>query len=309
MDAQTRAGIDIYGRVLRYAEVQRLDGRYRLLRLGVCEFDFDVVEAVLAAEPAHLEALSDALADVFEGSGAGRLYVVVHPPVCYSFFAPLPVDVSDEQRKQHLLRDAALLTRADVPQPLRLTADPVYSETLPGGEAVEWYHVLALDERLYTRFDRILRLLPQSHHRMTLSMHAVANAVERLERKAGPVDVAAAPFTLAIGGYASHIELTLCRHSSWYFSHHTEAGGVAEAGDAAYFALALLHRLGLAPRQVGRLLLYGHFREAAGFEALAEAVGTAPQPLDPLPLLDLDPHSMAAADEMAAYAPCLGVAF
>ena len=307
MDVRARAGIDIYGTVLRYAEVEQRGPRYQLLRLGSCDFDFDIAEAVLqGSPPEHLEALTDALNDVFEGSVATRLHVTVHPPTCYSFFTALPVEVTKEERKQRLLREAALLTRSSSPQPLRLTADPVYTETMDDGEAVEWFHVLALNERLHARFDRICRMLPQSRHRMTLSMHAVANAVERIERRAGEGEGRQqAPFTLVLGWYPTHVEFTLCRHTHWYFSHYSEA---APPADCAYFALALTGRLGLEQSAVGRIFVYGGFKKADDFAGLAEVFPAVPEPLNPMQLIDLDPDSMAASFDHAAYAPCLGVA-
>ena len=307
MDVRARAGIDIYGTVLRYAEVEQRGPRYQLLRLGSCDFDFDIAEAVLqASPPEHLEALTDALTDVFEGSVAARLHVTLHPPTCYSFFTALPVEVAAEERKKRLLRDASLLTRSGSPQPLRLTADPVYTETMDDGETVEWFHVLALNERLHARFDRICRMLPQSRHRMTLSMHAVANAVERIERRGGEGEGRQqAPFTLALGWYPTHVEFTLCRHTHWYFSHFSEA---APPADCAYFALALTSRLGLDQDAVGRVFVYGGFKQADDFANLAEVFPAAPEPLNPMQLIDLDQDSMAASFDHAAYAPCLGVA-
>ena len=116
MDVRARAGIDIYGTVLRYAEVEQRGPRYQLLRLGSCDFDFDIAEAMLqASPPEHIEALTDALNDVFEGSVASRLHVTLHPPTCYSFFTALPVEAPVEERKKRLLRDAALLTRSALP--------------------------------------------------------------------------------------------------------------------------------------------------------------------------------------------------
>ena len=306
MDVRARAGIDIYEKVLRYAEVEQRGPRYQLLRLGSCDFDFDVADAVLdAANPEHLEALTDALNDVFEGSVAARLHVTLHPPTCFSFFTALPVEVAREERKQRLLREAALLTRSGTPQPLRLTADPVYTETLEDSKAIEWYHVLALNERLHARFDRICRMLPQSHHRMTLSMHAVANAVERIERRGGDgARRQGAPFSLALGWYPTHIEFTLCRHARWYFSHFAEA---ATPDDAAYFALALTGRLGIKQGAVGRIFIYGGFKKPEDFAELAYVFPAEPESLNPMQLIDLDADSMAASFDHTAYAPCLGV--
>lgn len=204
-----------------------------------------------------------------------------------------------------MLREAALLTRSSTPQPLRLTADPVYTETLDEGTTVEWYHVLALNERMHARFDRICRLLPQSHHRMTLSMHAVANAIERIERRSEGTRRQQAPFTLALGWYPTHIEFTLCRHARWYFSHFTD---VAKPTDCVYFALVLLDRLRLKPDAVGRLFIYGGYKEAGDFEELGSALSVSPEVLNPMQLIDLDKDSMAASFDHGAYASCLGVA-
>lgn len=309
MDVQARAGIDIYGPTLRYAEVEKGPPRERLLRLGRCTFDFDVAAALSEPEasrgtaetPDPLDALVDALTDVFDGSAATRLHVVVHPPHGYSFFTPLPGGVSKEERKKRLLRDAALLTRAATPQPLRLTADPVYVETLPEGERREWYHILALQERLHSRFDRIFRQLPQQHYRMTWSMHAVANALERLATKTGHGE---APFSLAIGYYPSHLEYTLCHKGRWYFSQFIAEGA---ASDSAFFALHLLARLGLSPEAVGQVLAYG---PEPALDAFAAYTGRLPAPerLGPAALVDYHEAGLAAEDEIAAYVPCIGVA-
>ena len=46
METPARAGIDVYGSALRYVELERFGARYRLLRLGRCDFDFDIVVMV-----------------------------------------------------------------------------------------------------------------------------------------------------------------------------------------------------------------------------------------------------------------------
>ena len=58
--------------------------------------------------------------------------------------------------------------------------------------------------------------------------HAVATAVERIERRGGEGEGRKqAPFTLALGWYPTHVEFTLCRHTHWYFSHYSEAASPA----------------------------------------------------------------------------------
>ena len=307
MDGHARAGIDIYGTSLRYAEIEQRSSQYHLLRLGSLDFDFDVTDAVLdATAQTSLDTLTDALTDVFEGSSASRLYVAVHPPACYSFFTPLPKNLESEDRKNRLLSEAALLTRSASPQPLRLTADPVFTETLEEeNRDVEWFHVLALKERLHTRFDRVFRMLPQSHYRMTLSMHAVAKAMAWVERRSEEAERTDAPFTLAIGWYPTHVEYTLCRDGHWYFSHFIEA---EEPANSVYFALLLLDRLNIKTTSVSQVYLYGGHRDLDDFSLLGDLFLTAPALLDPTLHIDLRESQIAGSFSRDAYAPCIGVA-
>lgn len=304
MTVRVRAGIDVHGTVLRYAELEQRASRYRLLRLGSFNFDFDVAAAIReAAHPEHLDALSDALGQAFGPSTATRLHVVVHPPHSYSFFTPLPGGADKEDRKQRLLREAALLTRSRTPHPLRLTADPLYPETLDDENTVEWYHVLALHERMHIRLDRLLRPLPPAHFRVMLSMHAVANAIGRLEQRTDASAPREAPFTLAVGWYPTHVEYVLCRNGHWHFSLYTDA---EPPTDCAYFALLLIQRLHLTPDEVGQLYVYGTPRPLDDFASMQESFALAPEWLDPLRLVDVDADQFTPADDLSAYVPCLG---
>jgi hypothetical protein len=304
MDGQVRAGIDLYGTVLRYAEVERHGGGFHLLRLGSCDFDFDVAHEMLhATHSRHVDTVAEALVDVFEGSTASRLYIMLHPPTCYSFFTPLRADLPEGERRQRVLREAALLMRSGTPQPLRLTADPVYTEQVDARQAFEWFHVLALSEKMQARFERICRSLPQPHHRMTLSMQAVAGAVEQIERAAPGAEPRAAPFTLAVGWYPSHVEYSLCRAGRWHFSHYTDAGPPEEC---AYFAQRLLGRLQVPPAALGRIFLYGSRAEPAAFASLHGVFGLEGEPLNAIRLVDVEPESLATPFDPEAYAPCIG---
>ncbi len=308
MNVRARAGIDVYGTTVRYAEVEQQGPRYRLLRLGRLAFDFDAAAVLHAADTAdaadHLNVLGNALGEAFADTAATRLHVVIHPPHTYSFFTPLPVDADRDQRKQRLLREAALLMRAGAARPLRLTADPLYTETLDEGPTLEWYHVLALHERMHTRLDRILRPLSPPHFRMTLSMHAVANAIDRLERRSGEAETRTAPYTLAIGWYPTHVEYVVCRRGRWYFSLYTDADDPA---DCAYFALLLTGRLHLTPEDLGRLYLYGAPLNPDDFASLHDVFGLTPEPFDPMRLVEMDVDTFSPDDDLNAYTPCIGV--
>src|SRR5690606_10565174 len=103
MDAQARAGIEFSDTVLRYAEVEQYGSRYRLLRLGTCDFDFRLVEDLLQRhDPDAIEVVREALQDVFSGSIASTLHAALHPALTTSFFTSVPSGVSGGERLQRL---------------------------------------------------------------------------------------------------------------------------------------------------------------------------------------------------------------
>lgn len=303
MEAHARAGIDIYGNVLRYAEVEQYGTRFRLLRLGSCEFDFDVgAELLSGGQPQHLETVAEAVGDVFSGSIASALHVALHPPGCYSFFTPVPAETPEAARKVRLQQEAAVL--AGVETPLRLTADALYSEQIVDDGQLDWVHVLAVEETDYGRLEHILNRLPKPRHRLMASMQAAALVVGHLASGEAEDD-GSSPFTLAIGWYPTHIEYTLCRDGRWYFSHYTDAGTGA---DSAYFSAALLGRLRLTPGAVGRVLVYGSGIDLDDFDILRHVFAVVPERLNPLRVVDLDPASLAPGFDAEAYVACVGAA-
>ena len=302
MEAHARAGIDIYGRILRYAEVEQYGSRYRLLRLGTCDFDFDVVEDVLTGESdEHLETISDALGDIFAGSVAGSIHVTLHPPTCYSFFAPLPVESEASDRKVRLQQEAAVL--AGTGQPLHITADTVRSQELAEGGRVDWVHVLAVDDRIHERIDTMVERLPHPRRRLTVGMHGAARAMGKL-RDARLEKEKRGPYSIAVGWYPDHVEYTLAHENMWYFSNYTDA---VPPVDVAYFAMALLHRFDLKPKDVDRLYIYGNDADLSLFSDLESTADIEARRLNPFSFLDLDSGSLSPDFDAEAYVGCVGV--
>jgi hypothetical protein len=304
MDAQARAGIDLYGSGMRYAEVEQIDGRYRLLRLGSCDFEFDVAHEVFEnREPAHLETVSEAIGDVFSGSVASEVRVVTHPPEGLAFFTPVAAGTPAPAAETQLRREAALLTEGGRFGGVHLTSDVACEATLPDGETVTWHQVLAMPRVIHTRFEQVLRVLPAHAFRLMTSMHGVANTLNRLVSKglAPPED---APYTLSLGWYPTHVECLLTRMGQWRFSQHFDPGAPA---DAAYFTLALLDHLGLTPSEVGRVFFYGVELKVGAFELFENLFESMPVKLNAIPVVDLDPSSLSSEFDVEAYAPCIGV--
>lgn len=301
MEAHVRAGIDIYGRALRYAEIEQYGSRHRLLRLGSCDFDFDLVEQVLAGEDdSNLEAAAKALEEIFAGSVAGSLHVTLHPPLCYSFFTPLPAASDSSERKIRLQQEAALLAGTD--HPLHITADSVRSQQLKDGGRVDWVHVLAVDDRLHRRVRTLIENLPHARRRIMVSMQGAASTLAKIANRGQSGD---ASYSLAVGFFADHVEFTLAREHQWYFSHYTAS---IPHRDASYFAASLLDRFGLAVGDVGRFYVYGNDADPTHFSDLSDAAGIEVARLDPFTYLDLDSGTLSPDVNPEAYVGCVGVA-
>ncbi len=301
---EVRAGIELHGRVLRYAEVALDGGRTRLLRLGACEFEFSVEEALLTLSgPGHLDTVATAVAEIFEGTEARRLWVAVHGWNSTSFFAPLPEAMPPAERFEQLRQEAAMLSDASLARPVRVTATPVRTETLPDGRSVHWHHVLRLSESVHARLARLADSLGEhaGTHEVADSAGAAAAALARLLPETDEPEAADdAPFTLAAGVYGARLEVALCRGATWHAGHYAED----YADDHAYFVAALLDRHGVTVSEIGRLALYGELggTETAGLESL---LGLPAEPLNPLDALDAG-RSGTDVRGLAAYVPVIG---
>src|SRR5690606_27552183 len=176
MEAHVRAGLDICGAVLRYAEIEQYGSRHRLLRLGSCDFEFDLVDDVLSGDDEEkLTAAAGALEEIFSGSVAGTLHITLHPPLCYSFFAPLPATSGSLERKFRLQQKAALLAGTD--HPPHSTADVARSQLPRAGVFVDWVHVLAVDDQIHGPVRTLTEDIPHARRRLTLSRQGTAGAL------------------------------------------------------------------------------------------------------------------------------------
>ena len=303
MEAHARAAIDIYDRVLRYAEVEQYGSRLRLLRLGSCDFDFDVGrELVQSTNEKYLGIVADALRDVFSGSVAATLNITVHPPGCLSFFSAQPAELGNDEREGRLYQEAALM--AGTENPVHITFDPVHEQVMTSGRRVVWMHALAVEKSVQQRVDRLVSKLPQPHQRLVVGMHSAALTIERLQRWPSRQEDRPAYF-LAIGWYAGHVEYTLCRGRNWYFSKHTEA---VPPVDVAYFAAAMVNQLHVRPEEVQRIYVYGNGVDLSLFSDLETVFELEVHRLNPLSVLDLDPGSLASDFDAEAYVGCVGAA-
>ncbi|HET6569604.1 MAG TPA: hypothetical protein VFG50_16685, partial [Rhodothermales bacterium] len=283
--------------------------RYRLLRLGSCDFDFDVsFELLQSPHATNLQTVTEAVRDVFAGSVSEQLNIALHPPGGYSFFTPLPAALSEAERGARIDQEIDLLTRAPGgTTSLRVASDLVYEEKMGDGRDVSWYHVWAMHDTIHNRFEQIFQALPYPANRLRLSMQAAAAVIGNLDgRLGGRAPASGKPaYVLVIGWYGSHVEYTLCRDGRWYFSHYGTEHGPA---DSAYFAVTLLQRLGIAPGDVTGVFAYGRDVAHTDLSVFGAVFDLQPERLNPMQVVDLDPGSLSADFDAEAYVPCIGVA-
>lgn len=302
MEAHARAGIDIVGRSLRYAEIEKYGPRYRLLRLGSCDFEFDVADGVLAnPSDESITIVSNALADVFSGSVAERLHVAIHPPNCYSFLSPLPSGSSKARRKVRLQQEAALL--AGTERSLHITADAVRTESIDDGSTVDWVQVLAVEDNVHERIYRVVNPLPQPSKRLIVSMHAAASTLIHVAPPEHAIDPSG--FSLAIGSFPHCVEYVLCRDGALHFNTFTAP---APPVDVAYFAAHVADRFGLHPRDVDAVYLYGTDADPEHVSDLESVFDSHVGLLNPLTVLDVDQGGIGADFGAEGYAGCIGAA-
>ena len=305
MDVHVESSIAIQGGTMQYAEVERLRSSYRLMKLGSCEFDFSVLEAIAGiGTEEHVETLKEALFDVFRDTTSTQLKVVFHPKDCFSFFTPLRLDMTESERRQRLQDEATLLTSIDRTIPLHLTADSVFTESVGEGADLEWFHVLGVRNQIYKAFEMILEQLPFKRHRYNLSTQSAARLLEVVHARQAGRRSMESPFGLAIGLFDHHIEYTLSRHHKWYHSHYVEAD---PSSDNAYFALALLKRLRIPHTSVGSIHAYGTKMSRGMLSLLQDVLGCSSSDLNPLEVLDIDARKLDASFNAIPYATCIGV--
>ena len=278
-----------------------------LRRLGTIEFDGDAERTLLGdGGPPLGPALERAVREVF-AVGTDRapeaLIVAAHPSHTISFSTPLPESMDPVERHEQLRQEAALL--ADVPagRPVRIRAVPVRTEPLARTaeatpEAHVWHHVLYLSEAVHARLSLLARALGVGSYDLVDTTRAAAALVQKLDESADLSRV-----TLAVGAYGGHTEYALCRGGEWAYGHH---GPGSAPEDTAYYALALLERLGLDADTPRRLFVYGDDTSEARTGLLTQMLGLQPELLDPLVLFDRRPPEADRA-QLAGFAPLLGV--
>jgi hypothetical protein len=305
MSDAVSVAIDMYGPVIRYAEVELRDGPARLLRLGSCDFDFNAAADLLGTDaPRHFDSVVSALQDAIGSTEASKLVVCVHPPDSYSFFTPISAELPVKKRREQLYQQAALLTGTRDPEGLDLTSKTVRTEQDSEGDAVMWVHVLAVPAAVDERIAALADALPVRDYQWVSSPEAAARVAGQTELTGITQEQALRPFTLSIGEYDSHTEYTLSRDRQWFHSHHTREADTP--ADRLYFAIGLLNRLDVPIRGVGRIFVYGQDPDLSAYKPFETIFGVPLESLDALAVLDANRDGFGPEFDSGSYAPSVG---
>lgn len=307
MSKTVRAAIAIQRQEVRYVELERDEAAPRLRRADRRVLDFDAAEAALGThdDTRHLGALTDAVGDLVGDTEVRTLQVAVHPPQAYSFFLPIAPEASATDRRRQLLRQSALVTGVRSARELALQSTTVRTEQDGDGEAFAWVHVLAVPSVVDDRMRTVLDPLSVDDHAWTATTRTAAHVTAVVEgTKGGAAQEALRPYTLAIGRYPTHAEFSLLRNREWHHAQYTEEAD--HAGNQAYFATGFLNRVGVAPDEVGRLVMYGPAPETGDLDPFEAVLHQAPVLIDPGPALSGD--AALGRDDRSAYVPCVGAA-
>ena len=253
MQAIARAGVEFHGSAMRYAEIEELNREYRLLRLGDCQFEFDAYEVLFNDGPdAFLDTISEAVAEVFQGSAARDFRVAVHPPVAKTFLSSVPKTVSASLTNEQLVFESAVLDISRDVSALRsneLTAatleaepdgqtTPTVSKAAEAPEGHRRVHVSHLSSGIDAKLQKVFSNAGWPDFAIISSSEAAANLTKRLSDVQMDKD---APL-LSLGIFADHSIYTIVQKGEWVYDHVRPENSPS---DVAYFAMHVLNSAGI----------------------------------------------------------------
>lgn len=289
-DPQARAAIAFEGDTLRYAEVEQVGTYARLLRLGACDFEFKPVDALREGDAEALAILREAVGDVFEGSTAQGVRIVLPPHSVLTWTAPFPSSQPVNERNARLTLETTLLAGADRGPSMGLTLQPLYSA---GGQ--DWVQVIALSRQTQGRMETIGRAMPNGGMRASLSLLGAARLAAACGSESG--------ITVALGRYAHRTDYSVVRNGNPILIASSKAESIP---NAAFTLLRLLDRIGANPTAVESAFVYGDAARPADLDALPHVFANPFEPLNPLRALLVDDPDAADPFDVSAYAPVVG---
>ena len=290
MAAQASAGIAFSERALRYAEVQETGRGFRLLRLGQCDFDFDLSRTLTDPSAGQERTIiGEALVEALGTSEGRRIRAALHPPLCRSFFSAH--DGSDPVPA--VTFEAGLLGLGHDEEGGGIGADAA-AQTSDG----ELLHVTSIRPVVLEHLGAIIADLQAEDAQAVSALRASAEVV-----RLGGLNLTRGLCVVAIGYFDNLFEMAVLDNSGWRFASH--ARGLSTAADSVHHIRETLGVMGWTPDQVARVLCFGS--EPVPDAVSAHFAGRVSL-MNPLSLLELDKDSLDPDYAAAEFVPSVGAA-
>lgn len=282
---------------MRYAEVEHSDGRYRLLRLGNCEFEFDASTVVFGQGPRHLRnAVREALGDIFQDTEASLFRFVIPSDLQTRFTTAVPVEADVNQRSALIGYETRLFTGnkegGDV-FPAHLRSDPE--------SGAQRFAVSHIDESVSETLRDLSSIFPGVPVQMSPSMMAATLAFRHVAHR----EQLPGRCYLVVGCNESSSDIILMRGAEPQAQDHVET---VHPTDVAYHALLTCSRNGRAWHQVDGVFIHGRRTGNDVVSALSDAFGDRVETLNPGVIVDLEEDRFEADFPIEAFVPVIGAA-
>ncbi|MFB6229780.1 MAG: hypothetical protein ABEL04_01385 [Salinibacter sp.] len=309
MSEPVSAAIHIQGPSLRCSELVWKDSGPSLRRYGHRTFEVDLGRVLRgeAASPEALDRVEAAVEEELGGTEAPEIGVVLPPIEAFSFFTPISAGLSERDRTQHVVQQAALVAGVRSPNSLSITSQVVRTVDGDDEEPIEWVHVLAEPEAVDERTEALVAALPARRRSHRVSSEAAARLAGHVEVEGGAdtKSETSGPYSLAVGQYSTHTEYTLTHDQAWHHAHASQ--DPRSPANQAYFAVSFLNRIHVPLGEIGRLYLYGDEVDRGEHGPLERVLGRSPELLDPFQVLSEFPER-PEGDPAVSYVPCIGAA-
>ena len=295
MIAQSTAGVEFVGHLMRYAEVEFDGSTHKLLRLGNCEFEFDASEVVYSgAYPGRIETIQSALKDVFKDTISSSFRFVL-PSSALTQFESSVANPSDEQALKSQIGFETLL----------FNGGESGGDVFPGEQMtqssplVQGYAVHHLSQRISDRIRALCTVFPSQTKGHIPSPNASLRSFRRLSEQGNMSNQNA----LLIGCYPDHTDYTVI---SAGIPVKMISRNTPTHSDRIYFGHEALTRLVPGSLKSPQVYVYGHVVHPDLVAGLVEDFGPQAQVLNPGPLVNLDKNRFEDGFPIEAFVPCLG---
>ncbi|MCH8122728.1 MAG: hypothetical protein IH853_06355 [Bacteroidetes bacterium] len=304
MRASATAGIEFFGKAMRYSEIEQYGEQYRLLRLGDCDFEFDVTEVLFElGTPKHLDIVKDALSEIFLGTTATRFRIAVHPPVSRVFRSMSRSGQDEETIRENVAFESALMNDEIVAEDSRRIVSDLRQDQDPRTSPAPGMDSLLVSEvrgQARLRLQGVTSGIPDALPEIISSTEALI-AVVRETMSHNALD----GYQLSIGLYPSYTKYTVTRDAEWILS---QTRGETEEGDVVYFAAHFLEISGVSRVDDVRVRLYGSGVNRELQETLNSIFPERVAVLNPISIVDLETDQFDSDFQFESFVICLGAA-